>query len=178
MLNEKQKRFYEEYLVDFNATKAAQRAGYSKKTAYSQAHDLLKKPEGQKYLQVKGKRLAQKLEISQERTMQEIARIAFSDLRKAFNEDGSLKQLSELDDDTAAVLASIEVDEIFGIVKTQKVAIGQTKKIKVWDKTKALEMLAKHYKIFEDAPPPAPVVLNTPFSDKQVDKILSTLRKK
>lgn len=45
MLNDKQMAFVREYLVDFNATQAAIRAGYSKKTAGSQAHDLLKKPE-------------------------------------------------------------------------------------------------------------------------------------
>jgi phage terminase small subunit len=45
MLNDKQTAFVREYLVDFNATQAAIRAGYSPKTAGSQAHDLLKKPE-------------------------------------------------------------------------------------------------------------------------------------
>jgi phage terminase small subunit len=45
MLNDKQTTFVREYLMDFNATQAAIRAGYSRKTAGSQAHDLLKKPE-------------------------------------------------------------------------------------------------------------------------------------
>lgn len=45
MLNPKQQRFVDEYLKDRNATQAAIRAGYSKKTAGSQGHDLLKKPE-------------------------------------------------------------------------------------------------------------------------------------
>jgi phage terminase small subunit len=45
MLNDKQTAFVREYLLDFNATQAAIRAGYSRKTAGSQAHDLLKKPE-------------------------------------------------------------------------------------------------------------------------------------
>src|SRR5262245_12571738 len=44
-LNPKQARFVAEYLVDLNATQAAIRAGYSPKTAASQAHDLLRKPE-------------------------------------------------------------------------------------------------------------------------------------
>ena len=44
-LNPKQQRFVAEYLKDSNATQAALRAGYSPKTAYSQGHDLLKKPE-------------------------------------------------------------------------------------------------------------------------------------
>lgn len=49
-LNAKQKQFYKEYLVDANATQSAIRAGYSKKTAYSQGQRLLKNVEGQKYL--------------------------------------------------------------------------------------------------------------------------------
>lgn len=43
-LNPKQEKFIEEYLVDFNGTQAAIRAGYSRKTAASQASDLLKLP--------------------------------------------------------------------------------------------------------------------------------------
>ena len=49
-LNEKQKMFCDEYMIDLNATQAAIRAGYSKKTAYSQGQRLLKKVECQKYL--------------------------------------------------------------------------------------------------------------------------------
>lgn len=45
MATEKQDLFCLEYLVDLNATKAAQRAGYSEKTAYSIGSELLKKPE-------------------------------------------------------------------------------------------------------------------------------------
>ena len=42
MLNEKQQRFADEYLIDLNATRAAIRAGYSEKTAAAQAARLLK----------------------------------------------------------------------------------------------------------------------------------------
>ena len=56
-LTAKQKRFCEEYLIDLNATQAAIRAGYSKKTAYSQGQRLLKNVEVQKYLQ---ERMAEK----------------------------------------------------------------------------------------------------------------------
>ncbi len=40
-LNDKQAAFVREYLVDFNATQAAARAGYSKKTAQEQGSRLL-----------------------------------------------------------------------------------------------------------------------------------------
>ncbi len=44
-MTSKQLRFIHEYLLDLSASGAARRAGYSKKTAGSQGHDLLKKPE-------------------------------------------------------------------------------------------------------------------------------------
>ena len=44
-LNDRQRKFVEEYLIDFNATQAAIRAGYSKRTAYSQGSRLLKNVE-------------------------------------------------------------------------------------------------------------------------------------
>ena len=44
-LNDKQRRFVEEYLIDLNATQAAIRAGYSAKTAHSIGEENLRKPE-------------------------------------------------------------------------------------------------------------------------------------
>ena len=53
----KQQRFCDEYLIDLNATQAAIRAGYSKKTAYSIGVENLKKPEIEKYI---AERMAEK----------------------------------------------------------------------------------------------------------------------
>ena len=50
-LSLKQKRFCDEYLIDLNATQAAIRAGYSKKTAASQGERLLRKVEIQACVQ-------------------------------------------------------------------------------------------------------------------------------
>ena len=44
-LTDRQERFCREYIIDYNATDAAIRAGYSKKTAYSIGSENLKKPE-------------------------------------------------------------------------------------------------------------------------------------
>jgi Phage terminase, small subunit len=49
-LNEKQKRFCEEYLIDLNATQAAIRAGYSEKTAYTIGQKLTKKTKSKRIL--------------------------------------------------------------------------------------------------------------------------------
>lgn len=63
-----QKRFADEYLIDTNATQAAIRAGYSKKTAYSQGQRLLKKVEVQRYIKeqaekVQNKKIADATEV-------------------------------------------------------------------------------------------------------------------
>jgi phage terminase small subunit len=50
-LNDKQKRFCQEYLKDLNATQAAIRAGYSEKSARSIANENLTKPDIQQYIQ-------------------------------------------------------------------------------------------------------------------------------
>lgn len=49
-LNDKQKAFVREYLKDYNATAAAERAGYSPKTAASQGSRLLKNVNVQKQI--------------------------------------------------------------------------------------------------------------------------------
>lgn len=86
--------------------------------------------------------------ITPERTLLEIARIAYSDIASFFNADNTLKKPSELDEDQRATLASFEA-------AVQNIAPGDGKqdlihKFKAWDKTKALEMLAKHFGMLVD----------------------------
>jgi phage terminase small subunit len=151
-LEPKQIKFCQEYLVDFNGTQAAIRAGYSKRSAKEQAARLLTKDHVQAYLSAKKEKISNKLEITQERTMREIAAIAFQDARKYFDENGQLIPIHLLDDEAAAALAGMDIDELFEFSDGEKRQIGITKKIKRFDKTKALEMLAKHFKIYSDAP--------------------------
>lgn len=69
-MTEKQKRFADEYLIDLNATQAAIRAGYSKKTAYSQGERLLKNVEVEKYIQERMKQLASEKVATAEEVIQ------------------------------------------------------------------------------------------------------------
>lgn len=78
-LTEKQKRFCEEYLIDFNATQAALRAGYSQKTAYSIGDENLRKPEIQSEIQALIKKRSERTGISADTVITELAKIAFSD---------------------------------------------------------------------------------------------------
>lgn len=140
-LNRKQLRFIDEYLVDFNATQAAIRAGYSKRSASEQGYDLLRKPQIQSAIKAKQKELAHKVGITRERIVQECARIAFSDIRKLFNEDGTFKKFKDMSDDAAAAIAGVDVVEQASVDGNVPM---QTKKVKLWDKNSALEKLLKH----------------------------------
>lgn len=82
-------------------------------------------------------------DITPERTVLEIARIAFADDRKFWDEAGNLKPIHELTDDDAAALAGYEVVKKNAEAGDGKVDIVH--KIRKWDKPKALELLAKHF---------------------------------
>lgn len=71
-LNEKQQLFINEYLIDFNATQAAIRAGYSEKTAYSQGQRLLKQVEIKDALNKAQEKTINKLEITREQVIQDL----------------------------------------------------------------------------------------------------------
>lgn len=63
-LTPKQARFAQEYLIDFNGTQAAIRAGYSPKTASIQSFDLLRKPNIQETIKAGCLKLAEKSELT------------------------------------------------------------------------------------------------------------------
>lgn len=143
-LTPKQRRFVDEYLIDLNATQAALRAGYSKKTAYSMGDENLKKPEIKRAIQKAMQKREERTEITQDRVLLEYARLAFYDPRKLFQPDGTPKPIEELDDDTAAALSGLEVREKFEGAGENRTFVGYTKKYKLANKLGALDSLAKH----------------------------------
>lgn len=143
-LNDRQRQFVREYLIDFNATQAAIRAGYSPKAATAVASRLLTNANVSAAIEEGRQRLAEKTEITAERVLAELAKIAFLDIRKAFNADGSLKPIDELDDNTAAAIAGLEV----AAINEDGATIGSLKKIKLADKISALEKLGRNLNLF------------------------------
>lgn len=83
------------------------------------------------------------------RVLLEASRLATFDPRKLFREDGSPKPINELDDDTAAALAGLDVLEEFSGSGDDRAFVGYTKKYKVADKNSALEKLFKHHGLYE-----------------------------
>ena len=90
--------------------------------------------------------------VTKERVLQELARIGFSDLRKAFTDRGGILHPTEWDDDFAAAVSSIEV---VSRNTNEKDAEGRSvvehvHKFKVWDKRAALVDLGKELGMFKD----------------------------
>lgn len=71
-LTDKQRRFVDEYLVDLNATAAARRAGYSEKTASTQACRLLANVNVSADVQAAMKKREQRTQITQDYVLQTI----------------------------------------------------------------------------------------------------------
>lgn len=142
-MTDKESAFIHEYLVDLNATQAAIRAGYSPKTAKQTASRLLSKANVAAALATRKAKQLTRADLSASRVLEELRRLAFSDIRGLFDATGNLKPLHTLNEDEAAAIASMEV-----VVKNAQAGDGHMDtihKIKVWDKTRALEMLAKHF---------------------------------
>lgn len=81
--------------------------------------------------------------LSAKRVLEELRRLAFSDVGVLFDENGKLRPIHTMSKEERSAIAGLEV-----IVKNAEAGDGHTDtvhKVKVWDKVRALEQLAKHY---------------------------------
>lgn len=97
-LNERQKRFCQEYTKDLNGKQAAIRAGYSAKTAEVQASKLLRNPKVSEYLQSLMDKRAKKVELTAEDVLKDImdTRDTCRDLMVRFTDDGERVDMAAL----------------------------------------------------------------------------------
>ena len=106
-------RFVVEYLKDFNATRAAIRAGYSPKTAASQGQRLLRSVVVIKAIGEDHTKLLKQTEASTERVLKELAAIAFPDPGQFFDEHGNLLPMDAVPAEARRALRSLKVQELF-----------------------------------------------------------------
>lgn len=146
-LTPKQKRFIDEYLIDLNATQAAIRAGYSKKTAQRIGSENLSKPLLQAEIQKRRGKLQQKLEISQEKVLSELAAIAFANgadfakvVKTGLLASVEMVPTDELPPEKLPAIAGIKANQ-YGV------------EVKLHDKVRALEMLGKYLGLFDNSGP-------------------------
>lgn len=144
-LTPKQRKFVSEYLIDLNATQAALRAGYSPKRARFTASDLVSNRNVSEAIQTAQSKREARTEITQDRVLRELAKIGFQDVRKLYRSDGSLIPITELDDESAASIAGVEVTH-----RLNGESVVQTTKIKLSDKLQALVDIGRHLGMFTD----------------------------
>ena len=137
-MTQKQQRFVDHYLVDLNATQAAIRAGYSQRTAAEIGHENLRKPQIQAAIEATQAEHARRLEITTDRILRELARIAFADMREFAAVSGGGIRLRDsaswTDHDAAAVAELVET--------------GGGVRVKLHNKLAALDMLAKRFGLY------------------------------
>ena len=148
-LNERQEMFCQRFTVHFTGNKAAIEAGYSDNCASVTASKLLKKQaikDRVRELMAPAKEKAARERVTRDQVIDEFGRIGLSDVRKLYNEDGSLKDVDQLDEDTAAAIESIEVVT----TKDDDGNVQRTHKYKLASKNTALRNLGQHFNIYED----------------------------
>ena len=144
---QRRKEFVAAYLANGrNATQAAITAGYSAKSARVTGPQLLLHPAIKDELARMAHAITSRMELSAERTLREIARIAYADARSLYDADGKIKPMSEWSEDIAAAVASVESAEING-------GAAMAHKIKLWDKSAALEKAMKYLDLYRPEPP-------------------------
>ena len=140
----------------FNAMKAAEAAGFVRPSPTFVRNLADSKPVKEAISELLGPyNDALSHIVTPETVKREIARVAFGDIRGLFNSDGTLKDISDIDDDTAAGISAVEVevkkarateDEDAPRERTETRVL----KIKRYDKLAALNMLARHTKLIGD----------------------------
>lgn len=152
-MTEAQKRFCNEYLIDLNATRAY-KVAYSRckkdETANVNGSKLLRNTKVQEYIAERMKAREERTEITQDMVIKELAKIAFLDIRKLYTENGQLKNIADIDNETAGAISSLETLEEYDGYGNDREKIGDTQKVKLLDKTKALELLGRHLGLFND----------------------------
>jgi phage terminase small subunit len=150
-LTKRQEIFRSEYLKDGNGTRAAIAAGCPAKSAAVQASKWLRNPKISSSISEKHTQRCAKLDFSAEKVLEGLANLAFFDIRKLYNADGSLKPIAELDDQTANAICGMEVEEAYQhFGGGQAKPTGILKKIKIADRGINLERLGRYHKLFTD----------------------------
>jgi phage terminase small subunit len=146
-LTGKQKKFCEEYIFDFNASRAAREAGYSEDTAGQIGFENLKKPEIQAFIEELQADLAKTLGISKSMVLREHQKLAFSTMAGLREDWITLKEFNDLTPDQKACISEIQTqtrrEKDYSVNPEGEVVTIDYVKIKLWDKQKSLDSLSK-----------------------------------
>ena len=139
-LNDRQRLFVDEYLIDLNATRAAIRAGYSPKSATTDGPRLLENAGIRACIDKKLAERSRRTGVNADRVVLELARIAFADITRVAGSDGQI--MPDAQEDDRAAIASIKVRKMADS--------SEEREARMYDKNRALELLGKHLGLYQD----------------------------
>jgi phage terminase small subunit len=165
-LSGKRAIFVKEYLVDFNGTKAAERAGYSKKTAAAAASRLLRDVKVAAAIEAATSQRCEKLEVEADKVLGELLKLGFANMLDYITiKDGEAYiDFSALTRDQAAAIQEITSETYKEVIPptptgeknndgdpilTTERVVKRTK-FKLFDKRGSLELLGRNLKLFTD----------------------------
>ncbi|MBF0339443.1 MAG: terminase small subunit [Magnetococcales bacterium] len=134
-LTKRQERFVEEYLLDFNVTQAAVRAGYSKAHAGRIGYENLQKVHIQTAIGNRQKQLVVSSGVGPERVVKELTKLAFARVDDLFDAEWNLKNADQVPEHSKAAIASV--------TKTNTPGSNTTVKVTLASKLGALDQLAR-----------------------------------
>ncbi len=143
-MNDRQRRFGREYVIDQNGTQAAIRAGYSPKTATAMASRLLTNVKVRAYIAELMAPAVEAAALSVERVLKEMKRLAFYDMTAVLEiTDGkiTMRDPASLPEDLRRAIIGIKAVES---------GDGLHYECRFADKQKALDSLARHLQMFKD----------------------------
>ena len=143
-LTQKQRLFVDEYLIDLNATQAAIRAGYSKRTAGQIGDENLKKPQIAQAIKEAMDSRSQRAQVNADYVLSRLVEIDQLDVLDILRDDMSFKPLSEWPKAWRQYLVGFDIAEMFEGQGEDRSMVGLMKKIKWPDKVRNLELLGKH----------------------------------
>ena len=82
--------------------------------------------------------------------LNELKDIALADIRDAYDENSNLLPVKDWPKSLANVVQAVEVQEDFEGQGASRRKVGETKRLKLWDKLKAIELFGKNLKLFKE----------------------------
>jgi phage terminase small subunit len=135
--------FATEYVIDFNGTRAAIDAGYSKNGAATTASRLLRNPNIQTYIAEAIERRQKKAEVDAQYVLNRLVEIDHMDVADIVHDDGTVKPIKEWPTVWRRTLSALDVSTLYSEMDGETII----KKIKWPDKVKNLELLGKHVNV-------------------------------
>lgn len=149
-LNIRQQRFVDEYLITGSGREAAIRAGYSPHSATDIAVYLRKLPHVAKAIHLRRAAAGRRTQVARDRVLMELARVAFSDI-------GEILDWESGDDITLRPKVEISPHDRAAIAEIAPRRYGKGPRIKLHNKARALEALARHLGVYDKIMPAEPL---------------------